>query len=53
MTHEEAKKITGNQPLWALRNMVLALSMMPMMNTPEENKRLEAGKHLLKTRKKN
>jgi hypothetical protein len=27
MTLEEAKKIVGNQPKWAVKNMVKALSM--------------------------
>lgn len=31
-----------------LRNMVKALSMMSMINTPEENERLRAGKAILK-----
>ena len=48
MTIEEAKKIVGNQPKWALKNMVKALSLMPWMNTAEDEKRLEAGKLLLK-----
>ena len=48
MTIEEAKKIVGNQPRWALKNMVKALSMLTWMNTPEDKKRLEAGKLLLK-----
>jgi hypothetical protein len=48
MTIEEAKKIVGNQPRWALKNMVKALSMLTWMNTPEDEKRLEAGKLLLK-----
>ena len=48
MTIEEAKKIVGNQPKQALKNMVIALSLMPYLNTPEDKKRLEAGKLLLK-----
>ena len=48
MTIEEAKKIVGNRPKWELKNMVKALSLMPWMNTPEDEKRLEAGKLLLK-----
>jgi hypothetical protein len=30
MTIEEAKKIVGNQPTWALKNMVKALNMLPL-----------------------
>ena len=48
MTIEEAKKIVGNRPNWELINMVKALSMHNWLNTPEETKRLEAGKLLLK-----
>ena len=48
MTIEEAKKIVGNRPKWELKNMVKALSMHSWLNTPEETKRLEAGKLLLK-----
>ena len=44
MDINEAKKIVGNQPRWALQNMVKALSMLPVLNTDEENKRLEAAK---------
>lgn len=47
MTHEQAKKIVGNQPRWALVNMRRALSMLNLLNTPEENERLEAVKVLL------
>jgi hypothetical protein len=37
MTIEEAKKIVGNQPTWALKNMVKALNMLPWLNTAETN----------------
>ena len=50
MTNKEAKKITGNQPLWALRNMAYALSLLPWLNTEEEAARLEAAKFLLEGR---
>lgn len=53
MTHEEAVKIVGrNNPHWALRNMVRALSMMTMLNTEEDERRLEAAKVVLRGRKK-
>tara|TARA_R110000751_G_C13675253_1_gene470723 strand:- start:32 stop:187 length:156 start_codon:yes stop_codon:yes gene_type:complete len=45
---EEAKKIVGNQSKRTLKNMVMALSMHPWLNTPEENKRLVAGRLVLK-----
>ena len=42
MTREEAQKIVGNQPKWALSNMAHALQMMSWENSPEENQQLEA-----------
>ena len=48
MTLEEAKKIVGNQPKWAIKNMVKALSMHQWLNTTQENARLEAGELILK-----
>lgn len=47
MTYEDAKKICGNQPRWALKNMIRALSLMPLMNTAEEELRLRAAKKRL------
>ena len=47
----EAKQIVGNQPTWALKNMVKALKMLPAMNTAEDLIRLEAAKVVLKNRK--
>ena len=52
MTLQEAKKIVGNQPRWAIKNMVKALSMLSLLNTPEENERLAAGKLVLKSKGK-
>jgi len=51
MTQAEAKKIIGNQPRWAIKNMVKALNIHPWLNTPEENERLAAGKIMLRGRK--
>ena len=51
MTLAEAKKIVGNQPRWAIKNMVKALSMHSWHNTLEENERLAAGKLVLKGNK--
>ena len=48
MTYEDAKKIIGKQPHWALKNMVKALQMHSWLNIEIENQRLEAGKILLK-----
>ena len=47
----EAKKIVGNQPTWALKNMVKALNMLPWLNTAEDELRLKAAKVVLKSRK--
>ena len=44
-----AIKIIGNQPVTAVRNMVVALCLMPRMNTPEEWTRLKAGVVWLKS----
>ena len=51
MTLEEAKEIVGNQPTWALRNMVKALKMLPLMNTAQDEKRLAAAVMIIKSRK--
>lgn len=48
MTIEEAKKIIGNQPRWAIRNMHCALSMCRWHNTAEEELRLEAAAKVLR-----
>lgn len=52
MTVEEAKKLVGNQPTWALKNMVRALTMFRALNTEEENRRLEAAKLVLGFKKR-
>ena len=51
MELSEAKKITGNQPTWALKNMVKALSMHSWLNTPAENERLSAAQFILSNKK--
>ena len=48
----EAKKIVGNQPTWALQNMIKALNMLPWLNTAEDKERLVAAKVVLKERSK-
>lgn len=50
MTTEEAWNIIGNQPKWAIRNMVKALELMTWLNTEEDEKRLEAAKICLRTK---
>lgn len=42
--------LAGGNSGVALRNMIKALSMMPMLNTPEQNLRLAAAKRLLRNR---
>ena len=39
-----------NKATWELKNMVKALSIMSVLNTDEENKRLEEAKQELKRR---
>jgi len=51
MTIEEARTIVGNQPVWAIRNMRIALSMHSWLNTEEENQRLEACRTIERMRK--
>ena len=51
MTIDEAKRIVGNQPTFALRNMVRALNLLPYLNTPDDLRRLEAAKVVLQGRK--
>jgi hypothetical protein len=51
MTLDQAKEIVGNQPTWALRNMVKALKMLPLMNTAQDEKRLAAAVMIIKSRK--
>jgi hypothetical protein len=48
MTLQQAQKIVGSQPTWALKNMIKALQMFAFLNTPEETKRLMAAKIVLK-----
>ncbi len=52
MNLTQAKAIVGNQPTWAIRNMVKALNMLPFLNTPDDLERLEAAKVILKERSK-
>ena len=48
MLMNDARKIVGNQPMYAIKNMHKALSLHSWLNTPEENKRLKACKIILK-----
>jgi hypothetical protein len=49
MTTEQAWAIVGNQPKWALRNMIKALSMLPALNTPADKERLVAARIAVRT----
>lgn len=51
MTLEKAKRIVGNQATWALKNMVKALNLLPLLNTPEDDERLEAAQIVLRSRR--
>jgi len=48
MTEEEAEEILGDRTIWELKNMKKALEMLSILNSPEDDKRLEAVKVLLK-----
>ena len=43
-------RIAGNQYKIALKNMIRALTILPMLNTAEDNIRLAAAKRLLRNR---
>lgn len=51
MTVNEAKAIVGNQPTYALRNMVKALNILTWLNTEADERRLEAARIVLRDRK--
>ena len=43
MTHDQARKLVGNQPETCVRNMALALSLLTWRNTADDWQRLEAA----------
>ena len=49
MTTAQAWAIVGNQPKWAIKNMIRALNMLPALNTKEDWERLEAAQIAVKT----
>ena len=51
MEYHEAKKIMGNQPTRAIKNMVKALKLHPWLNTESDKERLQAGKIVLEREK--
>tara|TARA_R100000697_G_scaffold107767_1_gene122694 strand:- start:353 stop:520 length:168 start_codon:yes stop_codon:yes gene_type:complete len=50
MTKDQAWKIIGNQPKYAIKNMIKALSLHSWLNTEDQKIRLEAAKICLKTK---
>ena len=48
ISNSEAWEIMGNQPKWAIRNMIKALTMLPALNTREDKIRLQAARIALK-----
>jgi len=48
MTVKQAWAIIGNQPTWAIRNMIKALELLPALNTAQDNERLAAAKIAIK-----
>lgn len=48
MTKTEAKEILGDRAKWELRAMKRALKTLGILNTDDDNLRLEAVKTLLK-----
>lgn len=47
----DAYRIIGNQPIQCIKNMVSALEMCSLLNTPDDYERLLAAKYILKNRK--
>lgn len=52
MNLQEAQEIVGNEATWILKNMRRALATMNLLNTPEENRRLEAATIVLAHRRR-
>lgn len=52
MDRDRARQLVGNQDSVSLKNMIRALSMLPMLNTAEDKERLAAAKFILKARNK-
>jgi hypothetical protein len=49
MTYQEAKLLLGDRAKWELLKMKQALTVLSILNSPEENERLEAVKIMLKS----
>ena len=51
MNQIQAESILGkNQPKWLLQQIIKALSKLPLLNTVEDNYRLQTAKTLLKSK---
>lgn len=48
MSFQEYVKLLSKRPRWELLNMKKALSIMAILNTPDENNRLQAVKFCLR-----
>jgi len=51
MTMNKASEILGDRAIWELRNMKKALETFQILNTEEENQRLEAVNTILKNKR--
>ena len=52
MDRDRARQLVGNQDSVSLKNMIRALSMLPALNTAEDEERLAAAKFILRSRNK-
>ena len=52
MTYQQAKNILGSRDTWELNAMIRALTFCELLNTEEDNLRLEAAKVMLKQLRK-
>jgi hypothetical protein len=52
MDMNRARELVGNQDSVSLKNMIRALSMLPALNTVEDEERLAAAKFILRSRNK-
>lgn len=50
--YEQEYNLFYRSPEWELKNIITALNMLPFLNGPRENARLQACKDILAERKK-
>lgn len=48
MTLDQAKHIIGNRSEWELKHIIRALNMFSHLNDPDDTRRLQAAKIVLK-----